>query len=268
LPASEILKDQGTLRYTSAFVDKTGAPALRMWSVGDGAYFRLEYNDGHRFWMDKDGEQIWASWPDESNLQEVSEYLLGPVFGIVLRLRGLTCLHASCVSRNGRAIAFVGPPGAGKSTTAALLSKRGYSVMADDITVIAKKDDEFIARPAYPALWLWGDSVELVYKDAQRKPPRAGEGNKARVSSSEGMCYESRSVPLRKIYILEPQNGPTAGKATARDNFLALLANTYATNTLDIGTRVKEFAELEAISRKVPIERLCRSEALDGFHDE
>ena len=49
---------------------------------------------------------------------------LGPVFAFVLRLRGAVTFHASAV-RIGDAVAFLGPQGAGKSTTAAALALRG-----------------------------------------------------------------------------------------------------------------------------------------------
>jgi hypothetical protein len=140
--------------------------------------------------------------------------------------------------------------------------------MADDITVIAKEDHEFVVRPAYPALWLWEDSVDVVYRDAHRRPVVPGKGTKARVSSAEGLCYESGSVPLRKIYILQRGNGTSPENGTPRENFLALVANTYATNTLDAATRAKEFAELVAISRQISIERLCAPVVVERFLTE
>src|SRR5256712_12609609 len=60
-------------------------------------------------------------------------YVLGPALGTLLRQRGLLVLHASAVSVGGEAVAFLGGPGWGKSTTAAALHARGHGVVADDI---------------------------------------------------------------------------------------------------------------------------------------
>ncbi|MDQ7993990.1 MAG: hypothetical protein AAGC63_16635, partial [Propionicimonas sp.] len=45
----------------------------------------------------------------------------GTLLSIVLQLRGDCVLHASAVERDGRALAFVGQSGRGKSTMATLM---------------------------------------------------------------------------------------------------------------------------------------------------
>ena len=102
-------------------------PSLQVWRVAGGAYFRLRYADGTEFLVDRAGSQVWATWPDSSTLEDTATYLLGPVLGFVLRLRGITCLHASAVAVGDRAIALLGPASAGKSTTAAVFSPDGSS---------------------------------------------------------------------------------------------------------------------------------------------
>ena len=72
--------------------------------------------------------RVWAVWPAASSLEDVATYLLGPVLGLLLRLRGVPCLHASAVAFGDSAVAFAGSEGAGKSTTAAALASRGHAV--------------------------------------------------------------------------------------------------------------------------------------------
>jgi len=78
-----------------------------------GAFVRLAYEDGTQFWLDRKRENIWATWPDILPLENAISYLLGPVLGLVLRLRGVICLHASAVAIEDRSVAFVGSAGAG-----------------------------------------------------------------------------------------------------------------------------------------------------------
>jgi serine kinase of HPr protein (carbohydrate metabolism regulator) len=58
------------------------------------------------------------------------------MMGFVLLLRGCISLHACAVAIDDRAVAIVGPAGAGKSTTAAALADQGYSILAEDVVTL------------------------------------------------------------------------------------------------------------------------------------
>lgn len=55
-------------------------------------------------------------------------------------------LHASTVVIEGKAVAFVGPSGVGKSGHALACLNRGATLLADDITWLEATDDALIAR--------------------------------------------------------------------------------------------------------------------------
>lgn len=255
-PDSTVLCSQRTLIYTSSFTDSSGEPALKMWGVGCGTHLHLAYNDGHQFWFNRDGTQVWVAWPSNSSIEEATNYLLGPVLGILLRFRGTVCLHASSVAVDGRAVAFVGPPGAGKSTTAAALAKRGHPVLADDVTAIREVDGTFYAYPAYPGLWLWPDSVELLYGSGDDRPKPIREGDKAPISTNNGLAFEARRLPLARIYLLDyrdPTESPSTVESLTQKSFLSLVANTYATNLLDAKMRAHELTVLGKLVSSVPV---------------
>src|SRR5687768_4578943 len=58
-------------------------------------------------------------------------YLLGSAFAALLHQRGLLPLHANAIIVDGRVIAFMGHPGAGKSTMAAWFHDRGFGILSD-----------------------------------------------------------------------------------------------------------------------------------------
>ena len=91
--------------------EKGGEPGYRMWQVAGGEYFRLRYSDGCQFVMNRAGTRLWVSGPEAANPEYLATYLLGPVLGILLRLRGTPCLHGSAVAVGGRALALLGRPG-------------------------------------------------------------------------------------------------------------------------------------------------------------
>src|SRR4029077_52896 len=95
------------------------------------------------FAIDAGGKRIEVRWADSTTLENARSYLLGPVLGFLLRLRGVTCLHASAVAVDDFAVAIAGPPGSGKCTTAAAFARRGHAVLSDDVVPLLERGDSF-----------------------------------------------------------------------------------------------------------------------------
>jgi hypothetical protein len=263
--AGEIPSEPGTLTYTSAYTDGTGEPALRVWKLAAGEFLRLAYYDGTQFWMNRSGTELWAQWPNNLTIEDAATYLLGPVLGLLLRLRGVTCLHASAVGFADHAIAFVGSEGAGKSTTAALLARKGCAVISDDVVALMERDRSFYVYPAYPYLCLWPDSVTMVYGADKKLPSFSPNWNKRLLSlAGNDLRFEAQALPLGAIFVLGERgsvpDAPFLEPLTLREGLLALVANSYATNLLDKDMRACEFEFLSQLLRRVPIRRLLPSE--------
>ncbi len=54
-------------------------------------------------------------------------------------------VHATTVARDGRAVLLVGPSGSGKSDLALRLMDRGFLLVSDDRTLLARQGDKLIA---------------------------------------------------------------------------------------------------------------------------
>src|SRR3990172_8951778 len=145
--------------YASPYGDATGHPALRVARLAGGAYFGFFYSDGVRFAVDREGRELWADWPDGYALEDAATYLVGPVLGFVLRLKGIIPLHASAIAIEDQAITLLGLPGGGKSTTAAAFAHRGFAVLSDDVVALDDGGGRFLVAPGYPRVNLWPDSV-------------------------------------------------------------------------------------------------------------
>jgi hypothetical protein len=253
--------DSEELVYVSPYTDEVGDPALKMWKIGTGAFSRLAYSDGTQFWLNQEGTQLWTTWPENLTVEDTATYLLGPVLGLLLRLRGVTCLHASAVAFGEHAVAFVGCEGAGKSTTAAALALRGHSVLSDDVVALAERDGLFYVHPAYPYLCLWPESVQSIYGSADSLPRFSANYEKRRLSlEKQELRFEERCLPLSAIYILGERRGdpaPLVQEIAPREAFLSLVANTFATSILDRRMRAKEFETLGRLLPRVMVRRLC-----------
>ena len=249
--------------YTSAYTGPSGIPALRILQEERHGLFHLVYFDGMQFWMDRRGTKLWASWPSGSSVEDAATYILGPVLGLLLRFRGITCLHASAVAIGTSVIAFVGAEGAGKSTTAAAFARAGYAAVSDDVVALVEREGNFFVSPSYPHLCLWPDSVELLYGTTDALPPFVPNWEKRRLAFANGGArFEDGDLPLRAIYLLDEirgEPGPHVEAVTGQTGFLSLVANSFATNMLDSEMRANEFRTFSSLVAKVPLRRLFTS---------
>jgi hypothetical protein len=250
------------LWYVSS-ADDGKTPTLRVWRVAGGAYFKLRYADGTEFLVDSAASEAWATWPDSSTLEDTATYLLGPVFGFMLRLRGITCLHASAVALGDRAIALLGPASAGKSTTAAVFSRMGHRVLTDDIVALSERDGTVQVQPAYPQLRLWPEAVALLNGGADTLPRLTPTWDKRALDlTTNGGRFQERPLPLAAIYVLAERSAdpePRIEGLQGRESLLTLLANTYVGYLLDAAMRRQEFESLGRLVAAVPVRRVVPS---------
>jgi hypothetical protein len=248
------------LAYVSSHSAETGEPGLRVWRVTKGEFLRIAYSDGTQFWLDRKRERLWSVWPEKLSLEDTASYLLGPILGLLLRLRGITCLHASAVAFNERSVAFVGAAGAGKSTTAAAFARDGYGVLSDDIVALVEQEGAFHVMPAYPHLALWPDSVKMLYGSSEALPRFIPDWDKRRLDlGNQGTRFESRPLPLGAIYILGERRSdpaPYLERVRPKSALLSLVAETYANKILDREMRANEFAVLGRLVTAIPIRQV------------
>lgn len=131
---------------------------------------------------------------------EVQNFLEGSVYGAIAWLNGLVPLHASAVAHNGRAYAFTGHSGKGKSTLAAGLTRRGLPLHADDILVVKTAGHgAIISLPGHKRLKLWEDALELtaIVAGPRLRPELPKRFAAPHVQSQDG------ELPLARIYFLE-----------------------------------------------------------------
>jgi hypothetical protein len=134
------------------------------------------------------------------SMLEIEGYLLAKVAAVLLHQRGIPLLHASCVSVAGRAVAFSGASGAGKSTIAASLVRSGHRLLSDDITAIRfGPRNSPLAVPGSPHLRLRDDATAAVGVSlASLHPERCADGKRIWRRRLEG----TGAVPLAAVFRL------------------------------------------------------------------
>jgi hypothetical protein len=246
---------------TNQDADDYGRPEAIFWTGKGSDGFRLRYDDETVFIVDKRGTHVWAAWPKTLTLEDTAVYLLGPVLAFVLRLRGISCLHASAFSVEGRAVALVGPSGAGKSTTAAAFAGRGFGVLTDDLLALEEQHDRVIAHPGYPRLRLWPDALGILDNAPAALPRLAPKWDKRYLSlHSNGCRFERQPLPLSAIYLLDERRddpaAPFVESLTASAGLLNLLANARGDFHPDRHSHRREFDMLGRVAQRIPIRRV------------
>lgn len=255
-----------TLWHVSDHLDVRGEPVLQVWlHEGDGS-FRLRYSDGVEFGVDRQGTRVWASGPEGTIPEYLAVYLLGPVLGFVLRLRGITCLHASAVVADNRALAFLGPPGAGKSTLAAAFALAGHPVLSDDVMPLREVYGRFLAEPGTPRLCLWPDAVAHLYGSPEALPPLIPENSlfpnwdkRWLDLSTVSPQFMPHAAPLGAVYFLGERQAEADFRVepvSPGEGLMTLVANAYRSDLIDRDLRGREFAALARLAARVPLRRV------------
>jgi hypothetical protein len=256
-------------RTDSAFADD-GEPFWQngfetLWHRDDGSWL-LRYVDDRDggFWsvaFSGDASRLTVRWTADAMLDDIPSVLQGPGLAAALHLRGVPLLHASVLAVGGGAIALMGTPGAGKSTTAAAFVARGHALLSDDLAALALDDDAVRVQPGYPRLRLYADSARAAGFAADSLPrvfaaAILGDKRFVALSSDDGtFCAEPR--PLRAIYLLQPRRAgggePRIRAVPPRNALPLLLQNVYSSRFLDAARRVLTLRACARVADAVPL---------------
>ena len=197
-------------------------------------------------------------------IEDVVVYLMGPILGFVLRLRGHTCLHASVINIDDQAVALVGPGGSGKSTTAAAFVELGFPILTDDVAAITLENGSCSIQPAYPHVRLWPQAVKMLYGHHEALPRLVPVGiwDKCYLDlENRPDLFCTRPLPLKAVYTLESRlkkerDAPSIRPMSQAGAMLSLLANGYANNLINRSLRAEEFRVLSTIAASIPIKKI------------
>lgn len=247
--------------YVADYNDEAGEPMLRVFRLAGGNYYHFRYSDQTEFVLDHRGTRIWARWPEPLTIEDTATYLLGPIMGFVLLLRGHVSLHAGAVAIGDCAIALVGAAGSGKSTTAAAFSDRGFSILAEDVLTLDDRGNRFLVRPAYPCIRLWPASVRALYGTEDHLPKLTPNWDKCFLDlTARPEQFQRAPLPLAAIYELgersEEPRAPFVEPLDKTTGLISLIANTYSADLTDKQMRAVQFDLLSRVLNNVPIRRL------------
>jgi hypothetical protein len=195
-----------------------------------------------------DGARVLCA-PPPAEAWSWQRFLVGRILPWAAVLRGYEALHASAVAFGGRAVAFVGPTGAGKTSLAVQLVYRGGEFLTDDVLSISRDESGLLAHP--------GASIASVRAGERELIPEArwqalGEELGHSVKTYVALPRAEGPLPLAAVYFLAREAGATIERIAAPDPRL-LLASTFVLGVQTPARLVNQLDVCAALAHEVPM---------------
>lgn len=207
------------------------------------------------------GQEILVDAAEGVPDRNVRLYLLGSAFGALLHQRGLLPLHANAIEVDGKAVAFMGEAGAGKSTLAAWFHDRGFRVIADDVCVVQfDADGKILACPGIPRLRLWEEALRATGREAAAFPRSyVGDDHFRKFDVSIEVTAAGGASEIAAIFLLGRGDAFSVGRLGGLDATTAVFENTYRGWYVDhVAGHQNHWSAAIELVRRVPIYRLSR----------
>lgn len=207
-----------------------------------------------------------------ADLLVVRSFLYGSVLAVLCYKRGLFPLHGASILLGDSAVIVSGPIGAGKSTLAAALARRGHALLSDDVCAIDLKDAARpLLWPAFPRVKLLQDAIDNFNLGAAACYSRAATGTKGHFGvASFDAAKTARTAPVAAIYALAPPEGDAVSHKQLRgkDAFVFLESQAHrAWMGRGLGLGVQLFRCIGAVAAAVPVYRLERPRSLERLDE-
>lgn len=171
------------------------------------------------------GTVVEVAVEEQADPGEIQSFLFGGVRGALIHQRGELPLHAATLTPPGAnyAVAIAGNSGTGKSTLAAELVLRGWSLLADDLTRITLSGSQPIAWPGGTAIKLTPDAVRRLGIEPNVLTPVCPGIDKSYLKANSA----DQPVPLRWVISLHRECVPEMALVNQHQALAVLIEHTF-----------------------------------------
>jgi hypothetical protein len=201
------------------------------------------------------GREIIVAQENGVDPNRLHLYLTGNIFAFLLLQRGNLVLHASAACIYGKAAAFLGKPGAGKSSLAAALYQIGHTILVDDVAAVDLNANPVSLTPAFPQIKLDKIAAESLGIELKTLIELEEEEEKRGFRFAERFLTSNQH--LSKIYILSGKNDQIFQRLSPQEAVVELIRNSYPTRFAQAGG-ANHFLQCTQLVKRVPVYRLMK----------
>ena len=224
---------------------------------------RVWFDSVHASFLVQNGNEIiidkkTATTPDE----KIKPYIISHALAFILYMKNVITFHGSTVGNETGAVTIIGNSGAGKSTISTGLRKRGYKLIADDVSAIKVEDGIPYVQIAVPHQKFCRDTALKEGYKLEEIECINEIRDKYRVKlSEEEMCSGPR--PLKGIFEIIPDtkdNTFRVEKAEGLDLLKLMSSNMFSQYLFSnsSGLSAEMFQATLQIAKQVPVYRIYR----------
>lgn len=198
--------------------------------------------------MVRDGNHITATRDASGTEEDLRSFVLGPVLGALCRQRRLLTVRATTMAYENGAVAICGEAGIGKSATGYVLSRSGFRLISDGVTVvnISPKNALPYVLATHRVFHLWRSAIDTLSiphdSVVQSRASLAKFAWKVEPEAFDAMSI----VPLRHIIILS-QRARVKSRAALEDGHALehrFVKHLYIDNSYEEGLTSEEIVGL------------------------
>ena len=257
LEASAGFFEQITSELASQLTEARWFQSVRL---ADGSHY-MRWTGLFEFLVSADGHRIWGHALPRGTLERLQPYLLGQVVAVALVKQGIEPLHATVVVVDGEAVAFLGNTGYGKSTLGAAFIKAGFTILTDDLLVIAKSGQHFIAQPGPARIKLFPEPAEALLPGPISGVTMNSSTPKLILPLDELQAWPN-AAPIKTLYLLgAPDSAPPGGEVEIRQPSrraacIGLVENTLCTFIQGLARQAQQFNAATELAAGLDIKSL------------
>jgi hypothetical protein len=230
----------------------------------------VSMRDVGEFLISRDGRSIAAYRFPHATPESFHVYLLGQALSFALVKNGIEPLHATAVVVEGRAVAFLGDCGFGKSTLAAEFLQAGHLLLTDDLLVLRKTPPQVLAYPGPPRIKLLPEVMNRFWGNAKTSFPMNPQTQKLVVPLNQDQACDV-AIPFAGFYAL-PSPDETSPVSNIRirtlrrkDAFLRLLGSAFNTSIQHPQRLRRQFEATEALANSIVVKELSYPRGLESL---
>jgi hypothetical protein len=224
-------------------------------ALPDGSHYR-RWNGLFEFVVTPDARQIQARVEREVEDEALLAYLLVDALSFSMIRLGWEPLHATAVQTDDGVAAFLGESGRGKSTLAAGFVRAGSRLLTDDMLILTRGNNRFLAQPGPPRIKLYREMAMQIFGAADAGVPMNSVTEKL-ILPLTSQQTATTSAALTALYILD--DAPAVGspltirRIAPAQALPAALAATAGHFPFEADRLTRQFAFVTTLVQTVPM---------------